>query len=104
VLVTGASVAPPVLSGDVLTAARIWAAVIALAATLAIQIPLDASHPPAAGRALLVALGGIGLTTREMAVLATGILLVAVPERWLADFGSAWSDLSPARGGRGARA
>jgi hypothetical protein len=77
VLVSGAGSAPPVLSEDVLTWPRIWAAVIAMALTLAIQIPLKASHPPAAATALLVALGGFRLVPGDLLVLIAGILLTA---------------------------
>lgn len=57
-----------------------------MAVTLAVQVPLKASHPPAAATALLAALGGFRLTAREMLVLAAGIFLVAVlgeAARWL---------------------
>ena len=48
------------------------------ALTLAIQVPIKASHPPAAATALLVALGGFSLTPREITVLVAGVPLVAV--------------------------
>ena len=76
VLLVGAQTSPPVLSSEVLTWPRLWAAVIAMALTLVIQVPLKASHPPAAATALLIALGGIGLTAKELTVLVAGILLV----------------------------
>lgn len=78
VLLLGAQNAPPVLSQDVLTWPRLWAAVIAMALTLAIQVPIKASHPPAAATALLLALGGFSLTPREITVLVADVLLVAV--------------------------
>lgn len=78
VLLLAAQDAPPVLSANVLTWPRLWAAVIAMALTLAIQVPIKASHPPAAATALLIALGGFSLTPREITVLVAGVLLVAV--------------------------
>lgn len=62
VILTGAGMDPPVLEGDELTWPRVWAAVIAMVLTLAAQVPLKASHPPAAATALLIALGGFSVT------------------------------------------
>lgn len=78
VLTLGAGSAPPVLSSNELTWPRIWASVIAMGLTLLLQVPLKASHPPAAATAMLIALGGFSLTWRDMGVLAAGILLVAL--------------------------
>lgn len=77
VLLLDAQNALPVLSADMLTWPRMWAAVIAMALTLVIQVPLRASHPPAAATALLVSLGGFALTLHDITVLASGVLLVA---------------------------
>ena len=78
VLILGAGSAPPVLSSNELSWPRIWASVIAMGATLLIQVPLKASHPPAAATALLVSLGGFSLAWRDMGVLTAGILIVAL--------------------------
>jgi len=77
VLLTGAGSAPSVLSDDILTWPRVWASVIAMALTIAIQVPLKASHPPAAATALLIALGGFRLAPRDMMILLLGVLLIA---------------------------
>ena len=77
VLLPGAGSAPSVLASNELTWPRVWAAVIAMVLTLAAQVPLKASHPPAAATALLIALGGFSLTWRDMGVLVAGILLTA---------------------------
>lgn len=74
-LVTGAGAMPSVLSSDELSWPRVWASVIAMALILLAQVPLKASHPPAAATALLIALGGFSLNARTMAILAAGILL-----------------------------
>lgn len=77
VLAVQAGTEPSVLSSGILTWPRMWASVIALALTLLVQIPLRASHPPAAATAMLIALGGFSLNGRDMLILAAGILLTA---------------------------
>lgn len=60
-----------------LTAARVWAAVLAVMAAALLEILLDARHPPAASTTLLVALGDFKLTLRDAVVVVAGVLLVA---------------------------
>lgn len=78
VVAVGAGSAPPVLSANELSWPRIWASVIAMGLTLLLQVPLKASHPPAAATALLIALGGFSVTWHDMGVLIAGILIVAL--------------------------
>jgi hypothetical protein len=76
-MATGAGMDPSVLGSGELTWPRVWAAVIAMALTLALQVPLKAGHPPASATALLLALGGFSVSWPDMIVLAAGILLTA---------------------------
>lgn len=76
VLVAGAGAMPPVLPANVLTWPCVWASVIAMGLML-LQLPLRVSHPPAAATALLIALGGVTLTPKEVGTLAASVLLVA---------------------------
>ena len=69
---------PPIRSSDELSWPRVWASVIAMALTLLAQIPLRASHPPAASTALLISLGGFSLDRRSLGILTAGILLTAL--------------------------
>lgn len=60
-----------------LSAGRMWASVIAVSLTLAAQIPLRATHAPAAATTLLISLGGFGRKWVDIESLTVGILLVA---------------------------
>ncbi len=61
-----------------LTKGRMWASVIAVSLTLAAQIPLRATHAPAAATTLLISLGGFGKKWADIESLAAGILIVAL--------------------------
>jgi hypothetical protein len=76
VLVVGAMDAPVVLQTRQLVPERVWAAVIALALTLAVAPLIRASHPPAGATTLLVALGSLS-TLMDALNVALGALLIA---------------------------
>jgi CBS-domain-containing membrane protein len=77
-LLTGASQAPSVLSGQTMVASRMWASVIAMGLCLLFQQFLRASHPPAAATALLLTLGGFQLVGEDMLAIAVGVALIVV--------------------------
>lgn len=69
-----------------LTAGRMWASVIAVTLTLAGQIPVRATHAPAAATTLLISLGGFTKKWTDIVDLVVGIIIVAVIGelfRWL---------------------
>jgi hypothetical protein len=78
VLLLGAADAPSVFVARELAPPRLWASVLAVAATLlaaaATRIGL---HPPAAATTLLVTLGGFRPTWSDAATVAIGVLVVA---------------------------
>lgn len=78
VLVFGAQHTPPVLSTEHLSAPRVWASAVAVAATLLLQIPARASHPPGAATTLLITLGVFGLHFGAVFSLAVGVATVGV--------------------------
>jgi hypothetical protein len=78
VIVTGAGHAPPMSVDQPLAGARVAAAAIALALTLAAQIGLKAAHAPAAATTLLFALGTLPVNSRAAALLMSAVALVAV--------------------------
>lgn len=78
VLVAGARLDPAVTLTHMLLPAQIWAAVIAVIATLLLQEAARASHPPAASTALLIAVGGFHVTVRDMMIILAGVLLVGL--------------------------
>jgi hypothetical protein len=60
-----------------LTAVRTWAAVIAVALTIAGSLVLRASHPPAVSTSMLLALGSFRPTVHDALTIAVGVLVVA---------------------------
>jgi hypothetical protein len=77
VALTGAASAPGVITDGELVPARVAAAVIAIALTVALGVALRASHPPAAATTLLVALGAID-TLDKATALMMGVLILAI--------------------------
>jgi hypothetical protein len=69
--------APAVLTSKELVLVRVFAAVIAMVATIGIAPLLRASHPPAAATTLLVALGSLQ-TLNDAINVMVGVLIVAV--------------------------
>ena len=69
--------APPVLSTHTLTLARVGAATLAVALTLAAVTLARASHPPAAATTLLVALGSFR-TGGDALTVFLGVLVLAL--------------------------
>ncbi len=69
--------APPVLSAHTVTLARVGAATLAVAITLAVITLVRASHPPAAATTLLVALGAFR-TAGDALTVFLGVLILAV--------------------------
>ncbi len=68
---------PPVMATGTLTPPRLWAATLAVGATLAVNTLLHASHAPAATITLLVALGTFH-TAHDARVIFIGVSLLAV--------------------------
>jgi HPP family protein len=77
VLVFGLAHAPSIFQLHAVTAARVAAAVLAIALATAAEIVLRATHPPAASTTLLVALGSFRPTLHDGALIAIGVLIVA---------------------------
>jgi hypothetical protein len=59
------------------TAARVWAAALAIALTVLINSLLRSGHPPAAATTLLVALGTFK-TARDAALVIIGVLILVI--------------------------
>ncbi len=78
VWLVGASSGSSVLVTHHLTAARTWAAVIAVALTIAGSLVLRASHPPAVSTSMLLALGSFRPTWHDALTIAVGVLVVAL--------------------------
>lgn len=78
VAVMGAGNAPPVLSTNELTLARVGAAVLALSLNMLFGFLLKASHPPAAATTLLIALGSFKATLQDALTIMMGVLIVAI--------------------------
>ncbi|HLZ71807.1 MAG TPA: HPP family protein [Dehalococcoidia bacterium] len=78
VWLVGASSSSSVLVVHHLTAARTWAAVIAVALTIAGSLLLRASHPPAVSTSMLLALGSFRPTWHDALTIAVGVLVVAL--------------------------
>ncbi len=61
-----------------LTPARTWAAVIAVALTIAASLLLRASHPPGVSTSMLLALGSFSPSLHDVLTIIVGVLVVAV--------------------------
>jgi hypothetical protein len=77
VYVTGAYADPAVTGGAALTAARVAAAVLAIALSMSGDALTGAQHPPAQATTLLVALGAVAPTLQGALTVAAGVVLVA---------------------------
>jgi hypothetical protein len=89
VLILDAWGAPAPLTDHQLVAVRVAAAAIALALTILLAEALQASHPPAAATALLVALGSI-VTANDAINLMIGAVLLAILGE-----GARWTRMHP---------
>lgn len=78
VAVFDASTAPSVLSSHSLPTVRLEAALFAVLVTMLGTSMLRASHPPASATTLLIALGGMQATLKEVGIICTGIGILAV--------------------------
>ncbi len=78
VWVTGAGATPAALAGGQLTPARVAAAALAVPATMALQMLLRASHPPAVATTLLVALGAFRASGHDAVAIAVGVALIGL--------------------------
>lgn len=78
VLVLGAQDAPAIDVGGGLVPVRVWAAALSVAVTILLTILLHASHPPAASTTLLFSLGALDSTWREVGLVLSGVVLVAL--------------------------
>ena len=73
----GLTRAPSIFEQHHLSAARVGAAVLALALGTLLELLLRASHPPAASTALLVALGSFKPVLHDAVQVIFGVLIVA---------------------------
>lgn len=78
ITLTGTIHAAPFATGSPLLFARASAAAIAVALGLGLELAFDATHPPAAATAMLVALGFVPASAHGIGVLFAGIALVIV--------------------------
>ena len=76
--VTGAVHTPAPIGTGVLTWQRELASALAVGLTIAGQVPLRASHAPAAATTLLITLGAITPEWRAILIIAAGVALVTV--------------------------
>ncbi len=74
----GAGDASSVIATHHLTAIRVWAAVIAEAATILGMLLLHASHPPANSTTLMFALGAFRPVPHDILAVVAGVLILAV--------------------------
>jgi CBS-domain-containing membrane protein len=74
--VTGAAQTLPMSSGA-LSPERVWASVLAIALLIFGEKLAKAGHPPAAATALLITLGGLGTTPKDLLAIAAGVVIVA---------------------------
>jgi hypothetical protein len=70
--------APTPLTSDVLAVSRIAATVLAVGATVGVQLAVSAQHPPAAATTMLITLGGLKPDVQTVWAIAVGVMLVAV--------------------------
>jgi hypothetical protein len=82
VLLLGAGDAGSLLGGHGVPVARVWAGAFAVAGTALIQPSLRAYHPPAAGTALLVALGFYRPGWATALAMFGGVCVVALLGEW----------------------
>jgi hypothetical protein len=74
----GAVNSPSLLAAGQPVALRMWAALLAMACTLLLNVGLRSYHPPAAGTALFIAIGAFPATMSTVLNIFIGVLLVAV--------------------------
>jgi CBS-domain-containing membrane protein len=70
------------LSGRAIPVVRVWAGAFAVAGTALVQPSFRAYHPPAAGTALLIALGAYRLGWTTALSMLAGVLVVALLGEW----------------------
>lgn len=83
---TGAMETPPPITSGLLSWQRELASALAVGLTIAGQVPLRASHAPAAATTLLITLGAISPEWRAITVIAGGVIVIALlgeAGRWL---------------------
>lgn len=81
-LLLGAGSAPALLGAKSIPVVRVWASVLAVAATAFIQPSLRAYHAPAAATALLIAMGTHRPTWKTALAMLAGVVLVAALGEW----------------------
>jgi hypothetical protein len=79
VALLGATDTPPATANESLSVVRLGTIALAVAMTMALQLVLRASHPPAVSTTLLIALGAFPFSVHTAATIVTGVILVAVP-------------------------
>lgn len=82
VLLLGAGDSATLMSGRAIPVVRVWAAAFAVAGTALVQPSFRAYHPPAAGTALLIALGAYRLGSKTAFAMMAGVVVVALLGEW----------------------
>jgi CBS-domain-containing membrane protein len=78
VWVTGSARQAPVNVAHQISVARLIAAALAVALSMALQHAVDADHPPAQATTLLIVVGALEATSYGALTIAIGIILVAL--------------------------
>jgi CBS-domain-containing membrane protein len=72
----GAGDAPSVFTTHVLVGSRVLASGLGLVIAVAVELLLNASHPPAAATVLLITLGGLSISLDTVTTILIGVLLL----------------------------
>ena len=72
----GAGDAPSVFTTHELVGSRVLASGLALILAVAVELLLNASHPPAAATVLLITLGGLPVSLQTASTIVVGVLLL----------------------------
>jgi len=78
VTLLGANDAPSVFTTHELVGSRVLASGLALILAVAVELLVNAPHPPAAATVLLITLGGLSISLRSVSVIVIGVLLIVL--------------------------
>ncbi len=78
VLLVGANDSSSVLATDLVAPVRVWATVIAVALTMAVELLVRCSHPPSVATTLLLSLGALPPTWQTVLAVLVGVVVVGV--------------------------
>ena len=74
----GVGDAPSVFTTHELVGDRVFASGVALILAVAIELLVNASHPPAAATVLLITLGGLSISLQSVTTIVIGVLLIVL--------------------------